>query len=376
MWRIQLFKLNYDERERDAVNSVLESGWLSMGPRTAAFEADFGKFLGENTKCLAVANATAALHMAMIALDIGPGAEVIVPALTFVADVNSVALTGARPVLADCDSLDIWNVSSSSIENCITAHTKAVVVVHYAGVPCDMTAIRALCDSRGLKLIEDVSHAPGASIAGRMCGTWGDISCFSFFSNKNLSIGEGGMVVTQSCDLYEKLRYIRSHGMTALTMDRHAGRALSYDVMLTGMNCRMDEMRAALGIVQLSKLREANRRRRELAERYITNFRNSVVKVPFCSVPADYDSAFHIFPVLLPEATDRDAVMLRLKVGGVQSSIHYPPFWTFTAYKGKFSASATPVANAVCERELTLPLYPTMTEHEVDIVSTTLLESL
>ena len=186
MWKVQLFKLNYDQRELDAVRDTVASGWLTMGERTTEFESKFSSFLGHGVDCIAVANGTAALHMALLALGIGDGDEVIIPGLTFVADANVVRIVGAKPVLADCTSLDDWNISASTIENCITPRTKAVLVVHYAGYPCDMPSILELCRSRGLKLIEDVAHAPGATIDGRSCGTWGDIGCFSFFSNKNL----------------------------------------------------------------------------------------------------------------------------------------------------------------------------------------------
>lgn len=376
MWNIQLFKLNFDNRERDAVAAVVEGGWLTMGEQIAGFESAFSTFLGDEVGCVAVANGTAALHMALLALGVGPGDEVIIPALTFVAAANSVRLTGATPVLADCTSLDDWNMSAASIERAITARTKAVMIVHYAGFPCDMPAIVQLCRDRGLGLIEDVAHAPGAKVAGHSCGTWGDIGCFSFFSNKNLSIGEGGMVTSCNAELVQRLRYLRSHGMTTLTLDRHKGRAITYDVAEPGLNYRMDEMRAALGVVQLDKLPAGNARRKELTERYRANLSGGPVVMPFADMPSDRQSAYHILPVLLPSGCDRKAVIESLKAKGIQSSIHYPPFWNFTAYSGQFSPSDVPVAAEISERELTLPLFPTMTDDEVDMVTTALLEAV
>jgi dTDP-4-amino-4,6-dideoxygalactose transaminase len=376
MWKVQLFKLNFDERERDAVADVVASGWLTMGERIADFESAFSTYLGYGVQSLAVANGTAALHMALLALDIGPDDEVVVPALTFVADANTVKLARARPVLADCTSLDDWNMSAETIERCITPKTKAVMVVHYAGYPSDMPAIVELCRKRGLKLIEDVAHAPGASISGRSCGTWGDIGCYSFFSNKNLSIGEGGMVTSCNPELIQRLRYLRSHGMTTLTLDRHKGRAITYDVAEPGLNYRMDEMRAAIGLVQLDKLPAGNLRRKELTERYRRNLAGSNVLIPFADVPVDSVSAYHILPILLPTRADRKTAIEGLKAKGIQSSIHYPPFWGFTAYAGQFSASDAPVAAEICDRELTLPLFPTMTDDEVDLVTSSLLECL
>lgn len=376
MWKVQLFKLNFDSRETEAVRQVVEGGWLTMGERISEFEASFGRYLGDGVYCTAVANGTAALHMALLALDVAAGDEVIIPALTFVADANAVRLVGATPVLADCGSLDDFNITAESIARCITPRTKAVIVVHYAGFPCDMPAISALCRERGIRLIEDAAHAPGAKIAGVSCGAWGDIGCFSFFSNKNLSIGEGGMVSTRDEGLNQRLRYLRSHGMSTLTLDRHQGRAITYDVVEPGLNYRMDEMRAAIGLVQLDKLDAGNARRRALTDRYRARLAGSAVTIPFANAAADSLPAYHILPVLLPRGADRKAVIEALKAQGIQSSIHYPPFWNFTAYAGCFSADTAPVAAEICDRELTLPLFPTMTDDEVDLVVGALLESL
>jgi len=377
MWDIQLFKLNFDGREISAVSDVVAGGWLSMGEKILSFETDFGSFLGEGAHCRAVANGTAALHMALLALEVGRGDEVIIPSLTFVADVNVVNLVGATPKLADATSLDDWNMSLESVEKQITEKTKAVIVVHYAGYPCrDIMAISQLCRDKGIGLIEDVAHAPGATVDGKVCGTFGDVGCFSFFSNKNLSIGEGGMVSTLDVELNKKLGYLRSHGMTTLTLDRHKGRAITYDVAQPGLNYRMDEMRAAIGSVQLDKLPAGNVRRGELTDRYRSNLQNSPVTMPFENQPSNFTSVYHILPVLLPEKTDRVAVIGALKEKRIQASIHYPPFWDFTAYKGQFSPDDSPVTADICRRQLTLPLFPTMTEDEVDQVCNALLEAL
>lgn len=376
MWKIQLFKLNFDSREVDAVRQTIESGWLTMGERTTNFESGFSNYLGGGAQSLSVANGTAALHMALLALEVGPGDEVVIPALTFVADANAVRLVGAIPVLADCSNLDDWNMSVETIERCITPKTKAVMIVHYAGYPCDMPSIVDLCQKYNLKLIEDVAHAPGATVAGRSCGAWGDIGCFSFFSNKNLSIGEAGMVTSCNPELIQRMKYLRSHGMTTLTLDRHKGRAITYDVAVPGLNYRMDEIRAAIGLVQLDKLPAGNARRKELSDQYRQNFKNSNVSMPFSNIPVDHLSAYHILPVLLPLDADRKEVIEGLKAKGIQSSIHYPPFWNFTAYAGQYSPDDSPVTAEICDRELTLPLYPTMTDEDVNLVTTSLLELL
>ena len=376
IWKVQLFQTNFDDLERAAAEDVVRSGWLTMGARVAEFEQKFGALLEAEGACVATTNCTASLHMALLALDVGRGDEVVIPALTFVADANVVHMVGARPVLADCATLDDWNVSAATIERCLSPRTKAVMVLHFAGFPCDMAPIVALCRERGVALIEDVAHAPGASIDSKACGTFGDISCFSFFSNKNLSVGEGGMVVAKDRRLYERLRGLRSHGMTTLTLDRHHGRAVTYDVLAPGLNYRMDEIRAAIGLVQLGKLANGNKRRGDLTSRYRTRLSGSTVQMPFASLPTSAHPAYHILPVLLPDACDRLEVIEKLKAKGVQSSIHYPPFWGFTGYQGMFRPEDTPVAAEINPRELTLPLYPTLLDDEVDFVTDTLLEAL
>ena len=377
MWNIQLFKLNFDHRESEAASDVVQSGWLSMGEETINFEESFGSFLGKDVYCKAVSNGTAALHMALLALDVGLGDEVIIPSLTFVADINTVTLVGATPVLADSSDLNDWNISLESIKQKVTDKTKAIIVVHYAGYPCtDIAAISKFCRDRGIGLIEDVAHAPGASINGKSCGTFGDVGCFSFFSNKNLSIGEGGMVSTLSSDLYKKLGYLRSHGMTTLTLDRHKGRAITYDVEQAGLNYRMDEIRSAIGSVQLKKLPAGNSRRGELTQRYRSRLSGSSVMIPFDTMPKTSKSVYHILPVLLPQGADRVMVIGALKEKGIQSSIHYPSFWDFTAYKGQFFPEDFPVTAEICKRQLTLPLFPTMTNEEVDQVTSAIIKAL
>ena len=375
MWKIQLFELNYNELEKKAVSDVLDSGWITMGQNIIDFEEKFAANIAADVFCSAVSSGTAAMHLAFLALNIKPEDEVIIPALTFVSDANCVKLMGAKPILADCGSSDNWNITVDSIEKVITKKTKAVVVVHYAGYPCDMKPIVKLCQEKSLYLIEDCAHAPGASIDGKGVGSWGDIGCFSFFTNKNLSVGEGGMTSTRDHNLSKKLASLRSHGMTSLTLDRHKGRASTYDVSEPGINYRMDEMRAALGLVQLSKLKDANSQRENLTSRYRSNFKGTNILVPFDNISKNHLSAFHILPVLLPSKANRDHVMENLKTAGIQTSIHYPPFWNFSAYKGYFDKELTPIAADLIPRELTLPLFPTMTIEQVDEVSSALIKA-
>ena len=367
MWKVELFAPNYDHREGEAVAKVIDSRWLTMGERTKLFETNFSEMLGEEVHCTALSSATAALHISLLALGIKEGDEVIIPALTFVADINVVRMVGATPVLADCTSLNDWNMSAETIKKQITDKTKAVIIVHFAGYPCQMDEIVELCNEKGIALIEDVAHAPGATYKGQKCGTFGDYGCFSFFTNKNLSVGEGGMISSKSKELNQQAGYYRSHGMTSLTLDRHKGRAITYDIAQSGLNYRIDEIRSSLGLVQLDKLALANESRKKLVERYVENLNDvKSISVPFLELK-NIESVYHIFPILLDKQIDRVAFIGKLKEEGIQSSIHYPVFKDFTAFKS-LNLNDAPIAEDISSRELTLPLYPTMSLEQVDYV--------
>ena len=376
-WKVQLFKLNFDHREPEAVAEVLKGGWITMGQKTLDFEAAYARQLGEGAKCLAVSNGTAALHIGVLALGVGPGDEVIVPGLTFIADLNVVKRSGAEPVVVDVKDVNSdWAMDPADIETKITSKTKAVMIVHYAGYACDMDAICAICKKHNLPLIEDCAHAPGGEYKGRKLGTFGEVSCWSFFTNKNLSVGEGGMVVTRSDELYQKCKNLRSHGMTVASFDRMKGRASTYDVAEPGLNYRIDEMRAALGLVQLDKLPAANAQRKVLTERYFANLDGEAkVTIPFRNFDRGTPT-YHIMPILLAEGVDRLEVIAKLTEQGVQASVHYPFIPGFTAYQGVRGGETLTKAKIVSERELTLPLYPTMTVEQVDYVCKSLKNAL
>ena len=364
VWRVPLADVAFNREEEDAVLSVLRSGWLTMGSVTNQFEAAFSESI-KTPYAKAVSSCTAALHMACLALDLGPGDEVIVPSLTFVATANAVRYTGATPVFAEINGLDDFNISPKSIQQAITEKTKAIIVMHYAGYPCDMPAVMNIAEEYGLYVIEDAAHAVGASLEGKMLGTWGDFGCFSFFSNKNLVTGEGGMLTTNDEMLAEKVHRLRSHGMTSLTWDRHRGHAYTYDVVDLGYNYRLDEMRAAIGLEQLKKLFSANQKRRELVKFYIKLLKEEVgeVTVPFVNHVGI--SGAHIMPVLLPTGADRRSIMDRMKVDGIQTSIHYPPIHHFSSYQNSGPAIQLPLTEVVADRELTLPLFAHMSEEQV-----------
>jgi dTDP-4-amino-4,6-dideoxygalactose transaminase len=363
-WRIPLADIDFGPEEYAAVQAVVASKWLTMGAVTQEFEQTFASFTGAK-HALGVTNATAALHMACMALGIGSGDEVIVPSLTFVATANAVRYVGATPVFADVNGYDDFNISPAEIEKHITERTRAIIVVHYAGYPCDMPRILEIANKHGLNVIEDNAHGVGAALDGRQLGTWGAIGCFSFFSNKNMTTGEGGMLTTDSDELYEKLRIFRSHGMTTLTWDRHKGHAWSYDVVELGYNYRIDEIRAALGLEQLKKLKRNNARRAELTKLYRETMQELApeVTIPFSNHLGT--SSHHILPALLPNNIERVAVMDYLKSQGIQTSIHYPPIHSFTAYRESSKSVQLPLTDDIAKREITLPLYPTMKNEDV-----------
>ncbi len=366
--RIPLSDLDYGPEEEQAVLDVLRRRWLTMAAVTEEFESAFAAFSGVR-HAFAVTNGTTALHLACLALGIGPGDEVIVPSLTFVASANAVLYTGADVRFADIIGPDNLNISPAAIEWQITPRTTAVLVVHYGGYPCHMSEIMELARRNGLAVIEDAAHAPGARLGGRALGTWGDVGCFSFFSNKNMATGEGGMIVTNSDVLAERIKLLRSHGMTTLTWDRHRGHASTYDVVRLGYNYRIDEIHSALGLAQLAKLPANNARRRRLTRRYWDGLQDPMfagIEAPFQHAAGE--SSHHILPVLLPVGADRQTFMDDLRGLGVQSSIHYPPIHRFSYHAARYPDVVLPVTEAVAAREVTLPLYPAMTEEDVDYV--------
>jgi dTDP-4-amino-4,6-dideoxygalactose transaminase len=373
-WRIPLSDIDFDDNEAVAVQDVIKSRWLTMGKVTQEFESTFAGYI-QTKHAIAVTNATAALHLACLALGIGPGDEVIVPSLTFVATANAVRYVGATPIFADVISTDDLNISPAAISQLITARTRAIIVVHYAGYPCDMPEILAIAKQHGLFVIEDAAHAVGSELNGQDLGTWGDIGCFSFFSNKNMTTGEGGMLATDRDDLAQKLGRLRSHGMTSLTWDRHKGHAWSYDVVDLGYNYRIDEIRAALGLAQLAKLEKNNECRRHLSHLYRSSLQGLglQIEVPFQS--HEGKTSAHIMPVLLPKGTSREQFMGFMKEQGIQTSFHYPPIHTFTAYQSDTTWNL-PVTEEVAGREVTLPLYPALTEKDILLVTNAISQAL
>lgn len=349
------------------VADVYRSGWLSMGPRTAAFEDAFAQFTGAR-HAVAVANGTAALHLICLAAGLGPGDEAIVPSLTFVASVNAIAYTGARPVFADIVALDQPWMSAEAAEAAITPSTKAIMAVAYGGHPGQSAELAEVAERHGLILLEDAAHASGSRVAGRHLGTLGLGGAFSFFGNKNLPVGEGGAVVTDDEEFDKRLRLLRSHGITVPTWDRHRGHANSYDVVARGFNYRIDEARAMLAERLLARLDEENAVRHGLDERYragLAGLPGVVVTLAPPAGPGD-TPAHHLFTIVLDASTERDAFRERLAEQGVQTSVHYPPVHGFALYSE--DAPPLPLTETYAERAVTLPMYAHMTPEQQDVV--------
>ena len=410
-WKVPLFDLDLGEEENKCVKGVLDSRWLTMGKVTKDFESAFADYLGVK-HAIAVSSGTAAMHLAHNALGIEQGDKVICPSLTFVATANAILYTGATPVFADITNLDELTISPDDIDSRIDESTKGIVVVHYAGFPCNMDRILEIARNHNLFVIEDAAHAVGAEYRSKQgkglrlegessklkaessyieaaslpdsstndsrftshdsrahkLGTISDIGCFSFFANKNMTTAEGGMVVTNRDDLAEKMRIARSHGMTSLTWDRYKGHSFSYDVVCAGFNYRIDELRCALGLVQLKKLDRNNSRRRSLWTLYRQKL-NGVegINTPFSCFGGI--SSCHVFPVLVSEEIDRKGFMAHLREEGIQTSIHYPPIHLFSYYKNLIpSDTHLPLTEFVGRREVTLPLFPAMEEQHIECV--------
>jgi dTDP-4-amino-4,6-dideoxygalactose transaminase len=340
-----------------------------MGPRTESLEEAFAAYTGA-PHAFAAANGTAALHLICAAAGLGPGDEVVVPSLTFVASANAIAYTGARPVFAEiAGPTEPW-LSAAAAERAIGERTKAIMTVAYGGHPGETEALAALAADRGLILLEDAAHATGSRLVGRHLGTFGAAAAFSFFSNKNLGIGEGGMVVCADDELAARIRLLRSHGMTTLTWDRHRGHASGYDVVALGFNYRIDEPRAALAERKLARLDEENARRGELDARYRRAIEGIDGITPALPPVGGAQLAHHLFTVVADAGVDRERVRESLRERGVQTSVHYPPVHRFSIYAEP--SYDLPLTDGYAAATITLPLFAHMTEDQQDLVTDSL----
>lgn len=366
-WSIPLTDVLITDDDVEAVLACLRSGWLTMGPYVQAFERRFADYVGA-PHAVAVSSGTAALHLAALAAGVGPGDEVIVPNLTFVATAAAARYCGATPILCDSKGPHDLNVDPEAVRSLVTERTRAVIAVHLMGYAADVDTLRAVCDEYDLRLIEDTAQGVGARArSGAMAGTMGDLGCYSLFSKKQLSVGEGGMVVTADPDLAAKVRLLRSHGMTSVTWDRHLGYAETYDVVDIGFNFRMDEPHAALALSRIERLDEETAIRRTRVRRY----REALGGQPGIKLPWSDDdvarSAHFAFPILLPDRQTRDRLRSSLGELGIQTTA-YPAINELTAYHATANGNGLARSTDLAQRHCVLPLSPLTSETDVDAV--------
>ena len=314
-----------------------------------------------------MSNCTDSLHTCCMVCGFGTGDEVICPSLTFAASCNCIRYVGATPVFADIVGPDHINIDPEDLERKITPRTKGIVVVHMAGFPARMDEIMAIARKHGLKVIEDACHGPLSEYKGRKLGTIGDCASFSFFSNKNISTGEGGMFITNDEEMARKARLIRSHGMTTMSYQRASGHATEYDIATLGYNFRMDDIRAAIAIEQLKKLPADLEKRIKVREQYLRRLsKMEGVIVPFAE-NTEFVSNY-ILPVVLTDSTKerRNRIREYIHAVGIQTSVHYPAVHRFSTYREL--GAVLPRTEYVSDNEITLPMYAALTEEQVDFI--------
>ncbi len=364
-WKVPLTKVDLTDEDVAAVLRCLAEGWLTMGPRTQLFEQAIADLCGAR-HAVAVSSGTAALHLAMLGAGIGEGDEVLIPALTFVGVAAAIRHCGATPVFVESCGDDDLNMDPEDVARLIGPRTRAVLATHWMGYACDLPALEQICAEHGTVLIEDCAQSITARCAdGRLTGTVGAAGCFSFFSKKQLAVGEGGMIVTADEALAAKARSLRSHAMTSHTWDRHRGHADSYDVVDIGYNLRIDEPRAALGLSRITRLHDDIEHRRTLVRRY----RGLLADAPGVSIPWDDDdverSSHFGFTVLLRSKAERARLAADLARRGIQTT-SYPAITTLSAYRDHPACLRT---EKIVDKQLVLPLSTTFDVETIELVA-------
>ena len=369
-YKIPLFKLNFGEEEIEAVTETIRSKWISTGPKCEELEKQFVDMF-DVKYAVSMSNCTDALHLSCILTDIKPGDEVLCPSLTFAASVNCIKYVGATPVFCDIVSPEHLNIDPDDIEKKITSKTKAIIVVHMAGFPAKMDEIMSIAQKYNLKVIEDACHGPLSEYKGKKLGTIGDVGCFSFFSNKNISTGEGGMLITNNEEMAKKARLLRSHGMTTMSYQRASGHATSYDIVELGYNFRMDDIRASIGVVQMKKLQTDLEKRIQVRNEYLKQLSN----IDGITIPFENNTEFvsnYIMSIVLKDSTSekRDLIRDKMHKDGIQTSVHYPAIHKFSIYKD-YNAKL-PITEYVTDNEITLPMYASLSKEEIVLIAETL----
>nr|WP_199066428.1 DegT/DnrJ/EryC1/StrS family aminotransferase [Chromobacterium sp. ASV5] len=356
------------EEEINEVVDALRSGWVTTGPKTKQFEADFAAFLGGDVEAIAVNSATAGLHLALEAIGVGPGDEVIVPSYTFTATAEVVRYLGADPVCVDVDPAT-FNISPAAIRAAITDKTRAIMPVHFAGLACEMDEIIAIAREHGVKVVEDAAHSMPTYYKGKLVGTLdSDVTVFSFYANKTMTTGEGGMVVSRDKDIIARCKIMRLHGISRDAFDRYVSKtpAWFYEVVAPGFKYNMSDIAAAIGIQQLKKIRHFHEQREAMAERFDRELAGLPLILPARAKDAGSNHAWHLYPVRLkPEAgISRDDFIVRMSEKGIGCSVHFIPLHRQPVWRDGYGLKREdfPASDAAFEAEVTLPLYTRMTE--------------
>ncbi len=364
-----------EDDEIDGVTEVLRSGWLTMGPKTMEFERKLQEYTGAK-HAVAVNSCTAALHLSLLALDIGKGDEVITTPYTFASTANVIVHSGAKPVFADVER-ETFNIDPERIIEAITPKTKAIIPVDFAGQPVDLKEITEIAEDRGIPIIEDAAHAIGAEYQGKKTGTLAEATCFSFYPTKNITTGEGGAILTDSDRIAERARLLRLHGISKDAWKRYSSEgSWFYEIEACGWKYNMTDIQAALGLAQMLKLERFYKKRRQLADIYSTNLE----RLPGVIVPkeeAGRKHVFHLYPILLSDFNRNRFIeeMANRKIG---CSVHFIPLHLHPFYQDTFGfrKGDFPVAEWLYEREVSLPLYPALGKDQVDLITDSIREVL
>ena len=367
--KIPFHKPHITQNEIDSVVETMQSGWLTMGPKTIEFENVFRAYI-DSQFAISVNSATAALHLALNAVGVGNGDEVIIPTNTFIATAEAVVYSGAKPVLCDVEA-NYHNIDVTLIEQLITPRTKAIIPVHFGGNPCDMDGIKKIANHFNLKIIEDAAHALPSSYKNKKIGTLSNAVCFSFYATKTLTTGDGGMVTTNNSKIAKKIKIQRLHGISGDAWKRYGqNNDWYYEVVDLGYKYNTTDIQASIGIIQLEKLEWMRDERKKIAEKYKNAFAG---KLNFINENNQNKSSWHLFVIKIG---NRDELHQKLKEKGISTSVHFIPIHKHPYYKKSFSFSDEdyPVANFVFEQSLSLPIYPGLTENEVEYIIKNILE--
>jgi dTDP-4-amino-4,6-dideoxygalactose transaminase len=360
-----------EEEEINAVLAVLRSGWMTSGPRAREFERAFAHFTGA-PHAISLSSCTAALHLALAAIGLDEGDEVILPTMTFASSGEVVLYFKARPVLVDCGQRS-FHIDAAQIERAITQRTRAIMPVHYAGSPCDMDSIMDIARRHNLRVIEDAAHALPSRYHGQMIGTLGDITCFSFYATKTVTTGEGGMATTSNPDYADRIRTLSLHGISRDAWKRYTAEgSWRYDILEVGYKYNLTDLQAAIGLVQLAKCESMRARRASIAQSY----NRALLSLDAFEIPAaslDTEHALHLYVVEINSSAlgiSRDRVIEELKKRGIGTSVHFIPLHLHPVYHRNlgYRAGQFPNAELRFERAISLPLFPSMTQDDVDRV--------